>query len=222
MATLLLTGFEPYGTTPINPAEQVAKALDGEVIAGIIVISTIVPNTFFKSIQHVQSLMLEKKVDYVLMMGEYVGRSMITFERFAHRLIDSSRYPLVDNDGVGYDNKETVEEGPVAYQCDLPLKAMVEALRKNGIPADISDTAATFVCNHLYYGILHEIAVNHLPVKAGWAHLPMLPSTAALPGNLGKPSMSTETSAEGIRVAIQAIAEHPVDINQSIAAGVQI
>ncbi len=166
--------------------------------------------------------MLEEKVDYVLMMGEYVGRAMITCERFAHRLIDSSRYQLVDNDGVSYDNKPTIDDGPVAYQSNLPLKAMVEVLRKNGIPADISDTAATFVCNHLYYGILHEIALYQLPVKAGWIHLPMLPSTAALPGNLGKPSMSLETSINGIKLAIQAIAEYPQDINKSLAAGLQI
>ena len=222
MPKLLLTGFGPYGTTLINPAEQVANALNGETISAIEVISTIVPNTFFKSIKHLKEIVLDEKVDYVLMMGEYVGRAMITFERFAHRLIDSSRYQLADNDGVSYDNKATVEGGPIAYQGNLPFKAMVEVLRKNGIPADISDTAATFVCNHLYYGILHEICLNHLPIKAGWAHLPMLPSTAALPANLGKPSMSVETSIKGIKLAIQAIAEYPQDINKSLAAGLQI
>jgi pyroglutamyl-peptidase len=222
MPKLLLTGFEPYGTTLLNPAEQVAIALNGEIISEIEVISTIVPNTFFKSITHVKERMLDQKVDYVLMMGEYVGRAMITFERFAHRLIDSSRYQLADNDGVSYDSKTTVDDGPIAYQGNLPLKAMVEVLRKNGIPADISDTAATFVCNHLYYGILHEISLNQLPVKAGWAHLPMLPCTAALPGNLGKPSMSLETSTNGIKLAIKAIAEYPQDINKSLAAGLQI
>jgi pyroglutamyl-peptidase len=222
MAKLLLTGFEPYGNTPINPAEQVAKAMDSHTINNIEVTSTIVPNTFFKAIQHVKDIMIQEEVNYVLMMGEYVGRAMITFERYAHRLIDSSRYQLVDNDGVGYDNKATVEDGPIAYQGQLPLKAMVETLRKNGIPADISDTAATFVCNHLYYGILHEIAINKLPIKAGWVHLPMLPSTAALQENWGQPSMSVETSANGITLAIQAISDHSVDIDKSLAAGLQI
>lgn len=222
MPTLLLTGFEPYGTTLINPAEQVVKALDGEVISNIEIISTIVPNTFFKSIDHVKGMMHKHKVDYVLMMGEYIGRAMVTFERFAHRLIDSSRYQLADNDGISFDNKETIEHGPVAYQSNLPLKVIVETLRHHGIPADISDTAATFVCNHLYYGILHEISVRELPITAGWAHLPMLPSTAALQENLGKPSMSVETSTTAIKFAIQAIAENPVDIKLSLAAGLQI
>ncbi len=144
---------------------------------------------------------------------------MITFERFAHRLIDSSRYQLADNDGISFDNKATVEDGPIAYQSNLPLKAIVETLRNHGIPADVSDTAATFVCNHLFYGILHEIFENNMAIKAGWVHLPMLPSTAALQENLGKPSMSEETSTSAIRLAIQAIAENSVDIKQSIAAG---
>lgn len=222
MPSLLLTGFEPYGYTPINPAEQVASLLDGEVIANIEVISSIVPNTFFKSIEHVKKKIHHHKVDYVLMMGEYVGRAMVTFERFAHRLIDSSRYELVDNEGFSYDNKATVDQAPIAYQSQLPLKAMVEKLRGHGIPADISDTAGTFVCNHLFYGILHEISVSRLPIKAGWVHLPMLPSTAALQQNLGKPSMSVETSSEAIRYAIQALSEYPSDINKSVSAGLQI
>lgn len=218
MKKILLTGFEPYGTTPINPAEQVAKALDGEVIDNNVeIISTIVPNTFFKSINHVKSIMLEKNVDYVVMMGEYIGRAMITLERFAHRLIDSSRYQLTDNDGISYDAKDTIENGPIAYQCTLPLKTIVETLRAHGIPADISDTAATFVCNHLYYGILHEIAVNKLPSKAVWIHLPMLPSTAALPENLGKPSMCVETSTKAIKIIIQEIIKSPVEIKQAIS-----
>lgn len=222
MPKLLLTGFEPYGNTPINPAEQVAKQLAGEKIAGIDVISTIVPNTFFKSIDHVKQKMMAAEADYVLMMGEYVGRSMITFERFAHNIIDSSRYALADNDGASFDNLPTVEGGPVAYQTDLPLKAMVEQLRQHGVPADISDTAATFVCNHLYYGILHEIHTKNLPIRAVWAHLPMLPSTAAITENLGMPSMSVDTSADGIRRAIMAIAQNQHDIDQSLAAGLQI
>lgn len=222
MKKLLLSGFEPYAATPINPAEQVARALDNKVIANIKIISTIVPNTFYESIQHVKNIMSVHQVDYVLMMGEYQGRSMITFERFAHNLMDSSRYQLKDNAGVSYDQKEIVAGGPVAYQSHLPLKAMVESLRKDEVPADISDTPGTFVCNHLFYGILHEIEVNKLPIKTGWAHLPMLPSTAALVENLGQPSMCVQTSAQGITAAIKAIAHYPKDIKQSICAGLQI
>jgi len=219
---LLLTGFEAYASTSINPAEQVAKALDNKVIANMKIISTVVPNTFYKSIEHVKNIMASQQFDYVLMMGEYQGRSMITFERFAHNLMDSSRYQLKDNDGVSYDQKEVISGGPIAYQSHLPLKAMVESVRKAGVPANISDTAGTFVCNHLYYGILHETAVNKLPIKVGWAHLPMLPSTAALVENLGQPSMCVQTATQGITAAIKAIAHYPKDIKQSICAGLQI
>lgn len=222
MKKLLLAGFEAYASTPINPAEQVAKILDGQIIENIAITSTIVPNTFYQSIEHVKNIMLAEQVDYVLMMGEYPGRSMITFERYAHNLIDASRYQLCDNEGVSYDQKETIPHGPTAYQSLLPLKAMVEAVRAAGIPADISDTAGTFVCNHLLYGILHEIKTTKLPIKAGWAHLPLLPSTAALLENLGKPSMSAETASAGISAAIKALTTHHEDIKQSISAGLQI
>ena len=155
-------------------------------------------------------------------MGEYHGRSMVTFERYAHQLIDASRYQVRDNEGVSYDQKNTVEDGPVAYESHFPLKAMVETVRKAGVPADISDTAGTFVCNHLFYGMLHHIKTEHLNVKAGWVHLPLLPSTATLLDNLGKPSMSVETSSLAIKASIKALAMYPQDISQSITAGLQI
>lgn len=222
MKKLLLTGFGPYGHTPVNPSEKVANKLNQRQINNLTILSTVVPNTFFESITFVKEIMLKEKVDYVLMMGEYTGRSLITFERFGHNFIDSSRYQLQDNQGVSYDHQKIVANGPIAYQSDLPLKAMVESTRKAGVPADISDTPGTFVCNHLLYGILHEIKAGELPIKAGWAHLPMLPSTATQLENLGMPSMSAETSSLGIEAAIAAITQYPHDIDQSLSAGFQI
>jgi len=219
---LLLTGFEPYASTPVNPAELVAKALDGSVIGPIKVLSTIVPNTFFKSIQHVKQMMLDTKADYVLMMGEFTGRSMVTLERYAHRIIDSYRYQLQDNEGSNYSQKDTAENGPIAYQSHFPIKRMVNAIREQGIPADVSDTAGTFVCNHLFYGILHEIESNQLNVKAGWIHLPMLPSTAALCEHLGQPSMNFQDSKKAVKIAIDVLSRHEDDVDECISSGLQI
>jgi pyroglutamyl-peptidase len=95
-------------------------------------------------------------------------------------------------------------------------------MRAAGIPADISDVAGTFCCNHLMYGILHHIALNDLPIRAGWIHLPHLPEVAALEDNLGAPSMSRETAAVGVTAAIAAILSHPVDITDPIVSRLQI
>lgn len=207
--TLLLTGFGPYAKTLVNPAEQLVNALAGKIINNITIIPLIVPNVFFGSIECVKQQLMQHQPDYVIMMGEYVGRSMITLERYAYNLIDSSRYGLSDNNGVSYDSQLTAEDGPVAYQSTVPIKAMVAAMRHAGTPADISDTPGTFVCNHLFYGILHEIAIQKLVIRAGWVHLPMLPKSATEPENLGLPSMSTETAMLGLAAAIKALVHHP-------------
>ena len=219
---VLLTGFEAFGKTPINPAEQVARALNHKVIERHQVVSIIVPNTFFKSIDVVVEAIRKCRPEIVIMLGEYGGRSSITVERICHNYNDSARYRLKDNDGKMLKGEPTVVGGPVAYYSTLPIRAMVKAMRQAGIPVDISDTPGTNVCNHLMYGILHFITLNQLPIRAGWVHLPFLPSTAALEGNLGTPSMSKETSVQGIIAAIKAVIEHPSDIKDPILSRWQI
>lgn len=220
--TVLLTGFEAFGHTPINPAEQVARALDGHNIAGSKVVGRIVPNVFFKAIEVVRTAIEEVRPGVVVMMGEYGGRAVITVERLAHNLNDSTRYRLADNDGIALQDRPTVPGGPVAYYSTLPIRAMVKTMRAAGVPADISDTPGTFCCNHLMYGILHYIATTGQTLRAGWIHLPYLPSTAALVENLGAPSMSTETSAAGVAAAIRAIVDNPEDIQDAVASRFQI
>lgn len=216
MTRILLTGFEAFGTTPINPAEQVARMLDGAQIADATVTARIVPNSFFECIAVVTAAMEELRPDAVVMLGEYGGRSMITVERLAQNLNDGARYGLRDNAGVLMQDQMTAPDGPVAYRATLPIRAMVKAMRQAGIPADISDAAGTFCCNHLMYGILHHIAVQGLEVRAGWIHLPHLPQVAALDHNLGAPSMSAETAAEGVRACIKAIDGCAEDIDDTL------
>jgi pyroglutamyl-peptidase len=221
-AKVLITGFEAFGRTPINPAEQVARSLNHKVIERHQVVSIIVPNTFFKSIDVVVEAIRKYRPEIVIMLGEYGGRSGITVERICHNFNDSARYHLKDNDGKMLQGKPTVAGGPNAYYSTLPVRAMVKAMREAGIPADISDTPGTNVCNHLMYGILHFVTTRNLPIRAGWIHLPFLPSTAALDENLGAPSMSRETSGEGVGIAIRATIEHPIDIKANIASRWQI
>ncbi len=222
MTSVLLTGFEAFGPTPINPAEQVARALDGIRVGDARIIARIVPNVFFKAIDFVRAAIDDVQPAAVVMMGEYGGRAVITVERIAQNLNDSSRYQLADNDGRVLQDQPTVAGGPTAYYATLPIRAMVMAMRQAGIPADISDTAATFCCNHLMYGILHHIATTGLDIRAGWIHLPYLPSTAALEDNLGAPSMSVETSAAGVLAGIRAIIDNPDDIQETVFSRLQI
>lgn len=222
MAKVLLTGFEAYGHTPHNPAESVARALDGKNIGESEVVSRIVPNNFFECIEFVQSSIAEIQPKIVVMMGEYGGRATITVERIAQNLNDSTRYGLEDNKGCALQGQMTVSDGPVAYYSTLPIRAMVKAMRESGIPSDISDAPGTFCCNHLMYGVLHHIHINKLPIRAGWIHLPHLPQVAALPENLGAPSMSVETSSLGVEIGLQAILENSHDIDVPISSRLQI
>lgn len=222
MNTILLTGFEAFGNTPVNPAEQVAAHLNGRKVDGAEIVSCIVPNTFFKCIDVVRGAIAKVKPQAVVMMGEYGGRSMVTVERIAQNFNDGARYGLRDNDGVLLQGDLTAPDGPAAHTATLPIRAMVRAMRNAGIPADISDAAGTFCCNHLMYGILHHIAVNDLPIRAGWIHLPHLPEVAVLEDNLGAPSMSMLTAADGVCAALSAIVAHPADITAPIASRLQI
>lgn len=222
MTNVLLTGFEAYGNTPVNPAELVARALDGTVIGEAKIVSRIVPNVFFECIDVVSDAIKELEPSLVLMLGEYGGRAMLTVERLAQNLNDATRYQLTDNAGAAPQGQLTAPEGPAAYYSTLPLRAMVKAMRAGGIPADISDVAGTFCCNHLMYGILHHIAQEQLPMRAGWIHLPHLPRVAAREENLGAPSMSVETSTTGVRIGIQAALKHPEDIDAPSISRLQI
>lgn len=222
MNSVLLTGYGPFGHTPVNPAQSVAETLDGANVEGWKVESRIIPNNFFECIDFVAKAIAELKPSIVLMMGEFGGRAEITVERIAQNFNDSTRYQLQDNRGVTLQGEPTAADGPAAYFATVPLRAMVKQMRAAGIPADISDTAATFGCNHLMYGVLHHIASESLPIRAGWIHLPHLPEVAALPENLGAPSMSTETSATGVREAIRAAVLNPTDIADAIPSRWQL
>ncbi|WP_339688133.1 pyroglutamyl-peptidase I [Gimesia maris] len=215
MKKVLLTGFEAYGYTPINPAESVARALEGASVGDVEIVSRIVPNTFFKCIDFVTAAIEEVQPELVVMMGEYGGRSMITVERLAQNLNDGTRYGLTDNAGQSLQGDLTAAEGPVAYYATLPLRAMVKAMRAAGVPADISDAGGTFCCNHLMYGVLHYLAHKQSAIRAGWIHLPFLPAVAALEENLGAPSMSVETAVAGVKMGIQAALDHPEDLNEA-------
>ena len=222
MSTVLVTGFGPYGNTPTNPAEAVAEKLGGTTLDGAQVVGRVVPCVFFEAIKATVAAIEEVRPEIVVMMGEFGGRAMLSVERIAQNLNDASRYGLADNEGKAPVDEPIVPGGPAARYATLPIRAMVKAMRAAGFPADISDAPGTLVCNHLMYGVLQHIAERELPIRAGWIHLPALPSVAALESNLGMPSMTVETSLAGVQVGIRAALAHPEDIREPIRSVWQI
>lgn len=216
MKRILITGFGDWAGSSANPAKAVAEALDGTAIAGVSINAVIAPSIFAEMVKVVTDAIDQLAPEMVVMMGEFGGRSMLTVERLAQNLIDATRYNMGDLANVRPQGVPVVPGGPVAYYATLPIRAMVQAMRQVGIPADISDTAGTFGCNLLMYGVLHYIAQHKLPIRAGWIHLPALPVTAALEKNLGMPSMSVETQVEGVKAAIAAAVENEKDIDVPI------
>lgn len=213
---VLLTGFGDWSGSTANPSRAVAEALDGTTIAGAGLRAVIAPSIFEEMVGVVTREIERFSPDCVIMLDEFCRRTMITVERLAQNLIDATRYAMGDATGARPQDQPVVPGGPVAYRSTLPMRAMVRAMRQQGFPSDISDTAGTFGCNLLMYGVLHNIARHRLPIRAGWIHLPSLPVTAALETYLGMPSMALDTQIGGLRVAVEAAVENGTDIEEPI------
>ncbi len=196
---ILVTGFDPFGGEKVNPAFEVLKKLRKN-IAGAKIFLLEVPTVFGESISKVISAIEEQKPDVVLMIGQAGGRYEVTVERIGIN-IDDARIP--DNKQNQPIDKPIDPEGPAAYFVTLPIKDMVQAIREAGVPASVSNSAGTFVCNHLLYGVLHYLAKNAPQIKAGFIHIPFLIEQAI--GKTNMPSMGLNTMVTAIEAAITAI-----------------
>lgn len=204
---LLLTAFDPFGGSPINPALEAVK-LVADNVAGVEIVKLEVPTVFGKSIATVAAAIEEVKPDAVLCIGQAGGRYDLTPERVAINLDDAR---IQDNEGNQPIDTPIFEDGAPAYFSTLPIKAMVARIREAGLPASVSNTAGTFVCNHLMYGVLYTLAKHYPGVRGGFMHVPFVPSqTVNRP--TPAPSMCVQDIARGIEAAIAAIAENDTDI----------
>lgn len=204
---LLLTGFDPFGGEPINPAWEAVK-LVSDKIGDVEVVKLQVPTVFYKSIDTVAKAIEEEKPDVVLCIGQAGGRYDLTPERVAININDA-RIP--DNEGNQPLDGPVFEDGAPAYFTTLPIKAMVAAIREAGVPASISNTAGTYVCNHLMYGVLYTLAKQYPEVRGGFMHVPFITSQVvnrATPA----PCLSLEAIAKGIEASIQAISDNKEDL----------
>jgi pyroglutamyl-peptidase len=170
MKTVLITGFEPFAGDSINPSQEIATALNGRVIAGRRIVGGILPCVFGTSVIELRRLLRATKPELVLCLGLAGGRTEITPERVAIN-IDDARIP--DNAGQQPVDVPIVAGGPAAYWSTLPVKAIVGALRRKKIPAAMSQTAGTFVCNHIFYALMHELR-RRRGVRGGFIHVPAL------------------------------------------------
>ena len=201
---LLLTAFDPFGGEPINPALEAVK-LVSDTVGSVQVVKLEVPTVFGKSIDKVAKAIETEKPDAVLCIGQAGGRFDLTPERVAINLDDAR---IKDNDQPI--DVPIFEDGAPAYFATLPIKAMVQSIRTAGLPASVSNTAGTFVCNHLMYGVLYTLAKNYPEVRGGFMHVPFIPSQVV--NRPAAPSMNLQDIARGIEAAIAAIGENESDI----------
>jgi pyroglutamyl-peptidase len=195
--TVLLTGFEPFNGAAINPSWEAVRALDGWSGPGFTVVARQLPCVFRTAVDVLREAVAGVQPDIVIAVGQAGGRSEISLERVAINVDDAS---IRDNAGNQPVDAPIVADGPAAYFTTLPVKAIVKALRLRGFPAGVSQTAGTFVCNHVFYGLMHH-AVGQ-PLKAGFIHVPFLPEQAADRPER-PPSMALRDIVDALRIAVE-------------------
>jgi pyroglutamyl-peptidase len=193
---VLVTGFDPFGGEAVNPSQLIVQALDGEIIAGHRVVGATLPTQFAAAPQMLERLIARHRPALVLALGQAGGRTGISLERVAVNLIDA-RIP--DNAGAQPVDSRIVDNASNAYFSTLPVKAMLERLGAAGIPASLSQTAGTFVCNQVFYALMH--ALRRRRARGGFVHVPYLSEQAAQ--HAGTPGMALETMIAATRLCLE-------------------
>jgi hypothetical protein len=202
---ILVTGFNPFGEDKINPAIESVKKLPDE-IKGVKIIKLEIPTVYMKSLEKIDEAIKEYNPDVILSIGQAGGRPDITVERVGINVDD---YRIKDNEGNQPIDTKIYDDGENAYFSNLPIKAIVENIRKNNIPASISNTAGTFVCNHVLYGVQYLLDKKYPNKKSGFIHIPFLPEQVISRPNT--PSMSISTIVKALTLALEAIIENGSD-----------
>ncbi|NDL62750.1 pyroglutamyl-peptidase I [Acerihabitans arboris] len=210
MNTVLLTGFEPFGGERVNPSWEVVKQFHERRIDDATVIACRLPCVYGRSVQVLNGLIDRHRPALVLAVGQAGGRAGLSVERVSIN-IDDAR--IADNLGQQPIDVPIVADGPAAYFATVPVKAMVQAMRDAGIPAEVSQSAGTYVCNHVMYGLLHCLAQLGYGARGGFIHTPYLPQQAAALPNA--PSMAADTIAAGLDIAIRTALQTEHDLNIS-------
>ena len=193
---ILLTAFEPFGGDRVNPSLLIARHLDGETIAGARVVAVELPCVFHRALAVLDEALARTRPVLAVALGQAAGREGLSIERVAIN-VDDARIP--DNAGAQPVDEPIAPGGPAAWFSTLPIKAMAAELNAAGVPASVSQTAGTFVCNHVFYGLQQRLAGTG--VRSGFIHVPLLPEQAAQ--YPGKPVLALEDQVRGVRLALQ-------------------
>lgn len=207
--SVLVTGFDPFGGSAVNPSWDAIHALDGRMVGGHRIIGAELPTVFGASLQRLEALMDQHQPRLVICTGQAGGRGAISLERVAINVNDA-RIP--DNAGAKPIDVPIVPDGPAAYFATLPIKAMLQALLDAGVRAEVSQTAGTFVCNQTFYGLMHLLARPRWQgVRGGLIHVPWLPEQ-------GQPSMLLKDIVRGLELAIACALSTRDDIRKEAGA----
>lgn len=197
MKSILVTGFDAFGGEQVNPAERILNLLPSQ-IQDWQIHTSVLPTVFYDAAQ-----VLKEKVDqvrpcYLISLGQAGGRSMISLERIAINLDDAR---IADNKGQAPIDQAIELDGPAAYFSTIPIKRLLNRLVEVGIPVSISNSAGTYVCNHVMYQGLHLQATTYPEMRVGFIHIPYLPEQVSDRPHL--PSMSQQMILEGITTVLE-------------------
>jgi len=195
MKKILLTGFEPFGGETINPSWLAVSALHGQQMQGHTVVAAQLPTVFDASLRELKRLLRLHQPELVICVGQAGGRHALSLERVAINVNDA---PIPDNAGATPIDTPVVRGAPAAYFTTLPIKAMLAALQQENIRAEVSQTAGTFVCNHVFYGLMRALAKSRSlqQTRGGFVHVPWLPEQ-------GAPNMTRDDMVRGLSVAVR-------------------
>jgi pyroglutamyl-peptidase len=207
---VLVSGFEPFGGESVNPSWMAVQALHGRIVAGRRLIGAQLPTRFGSALPALRDLLRKHRPVLVVGVGQAGGRTAMSLERVAVNVSDA-RIP--DNDGAQPVDVPVVPGGPAAYFTTLPIKAMLKALLDAGINAEVSQTAGTFVCNQVFYGLMHELATHKefAHTRGGFVHVPFLPQQ-------GQPSMRLDEIVAGLKLGIECALSTAQDIRKQAGA----
>ncbi len=205
---VLITGFTPFGGEKINPAFEAINNMRSN-IKGAEIIKKKIPTVFRKSLVRLYHAIECEEPDIVICVGQAGGRAGIAVERVAINM-DDARIP--DNEGNQPIDENIYDDGENAYFSSLPIKAMVKKLKEQNIPGEISNSAGTYVCNHLMYGLLYYAQKNKCDIRGGFVHVPFLPEQVVDKKNM--PSMSLDVITKGLEAIVEAIIENKKDIKE--------
>lgn len=206
---IIVTGFDPFGGEKINPSIECVKALPE--IEGVELIRLELPTVFKESAKRLNEVINDVKPDAVLSVGQAGGRPGITMERIAIN-VDDARIP--DNISQQPIDEAIQLDGEAAYFTTLPIKRIVKAIREAGILAEVSNSAGTFVCNHIMYQALFAATKADKPFKAGFMHIPFIPEQTT-----DKPSLPLEESTKAVQLAIETIRDYINDEDIKVQEG---